>query len=247
MPRLPPVMNAIFWVVVILYLTVQLLCIGLVSSLLYRSVRYAVRAMSRPKQFDETTALDAAMHVFWRQGYEGTSLADLTAAMGINRPSLYATFGNKEALFRRAVERYLDGPSAEVIGALELPTARETVVAMLAFFANAPAIPDRPRGCLMVNAALGCSDEAAGLRDELATGRQAAVIALRERIERAQRDGDVAADVDADALAFYVWTVIQGMSVQAKSGATPAQLRATADLAMRAWPADAPRKPARRR
>lgn len=192
--------------------------------------------MSRAKAFDEHDALDAAMHVFWRQGYDGTSLTDLTLAMGINKPSLYATFGNKEALFRRAVARYLEGPAAGVGRALELPTAREVVAQLLDFYADAPGSPGREAGCLMVNGALGCSAEAEPLGEELAKGRQAAVVALRRRLERAQREGDLPASAKPAALAMFVWTVLQGMAVQAKSGATRAQLREVAALAMRAWP-----------
>src|SRR5215471_1664222 len=98
----------------------------------------------RPRSFDLDEALDSALHLFWRQGYEGTSLSDLTGAMGINRPSLYAAFGNKEELFRRALERYAAGPSARVAGSFALPTARETVEALLRFYADASAIPGRP-------------------------------------------------------------------------------------------------------
>ncbi|MDB4946149.1 MAG: transcriptional regulator, TetR family [Labilithrix sp.] len=193
--------------------------------------------MSRPKAFDEQEALDAAMRVFWRQGYEGTSLSDLTAAMGINRPSLYATFGNKEALFRRAVERYLAGPGAAIMAALEQPTAREAVAELLRIHVEAPGEQGRPLGCLMINAGLGCSMEAEPLRDELAKTRQASVVALRKRLERAQREGDLPAGAKPGALAFFVWTVLHGISVQAVSGATRAQLREAAALAMRAWPA----------
>ena len=192
--------------------------------------------MSRPRNFDEDEALEAAMRLFWTHGYEGTSLSDLTEAMGMNRPSLYATFGNKEALFRRSVERYLTGPGAAIGAALELPSAREVVVELLRIYAEAPSEPGRPLGCLLVNGALRCGHEAAPVRDELARDRLAAVVGLRKRLERAQREGDLPKDESPADLAFYVWTVLQGMAVQATTGATPAQLRASAELAMRVWP-----------
>ena len=194
--------------------------------------------MSRPRNFDEDRALDAAMRVFWTQGYEGTSLSDLTDAMGINRPSLYATFGNKESLFRKSVERYLTGPGAAIGAALDLPTAREAVVELLRIYAEAPMEPGRPLGCLLVNGALRCGGESASVRDDLAQDRRAAVVALRKRLDRAQREGDLAEDDRPADLAFFVWTILQGMAVQAASGATVAQLRSSAELAMRAWPVE---------
>jgi len=192
--------------------------------------------MSRPRSFDEDDALDAAMLLFWRQGYEGTSLSDLTAAMGINRPSLYAAFGNKEALFRRVTERYLAGPGKGIAAALELPTAREVVTALFRVYADAAAEKARPRGCLMVNGALGCSAEAEPIRADLAKCRRGAVLALRRRLERALREGDLPPHADPAALSFYVWTMLQGMSVQATSGASSEELHAAAALAMKAWP-----------
>jgi len=192
--------------------------------------------MARPRQFDEDKALDQAMTLFWRHGYEGTSLSELTEAMGINRPSLYATFGNKEALFRRAIGRYLEGPGARVGAAFELPTARETVEALLHLHADAPATPGRPLGCLLVTGALGCSAEAEPIRAELSQVRIAGTAALRKRLERAQREGELPESASCGDLARYVWTVFQGMGVMAVDGATRAQLREVAKQAMVGWP-----------
>jgi AcrR family transcriptional regulator len=192
--------------------------------------------MARPRQFDEDRALDQAMTLFWRHGYEGTSLSDLTEAMGINRPSLYAVFGNKEALFRRAVGRYLEGPGARVTAALELPTAREAVEAILHIYADAPAVPGRPLGCLLVNGALGCSAEAEPIRAELSQVRIAGTAALCKRLERAQREGELPESASPGDLARYVCTTLQGMTVMAIDGATRSQLREVAKLAMLAWP-----------
>jgi len=201
--------------------------------------------MPRPRDFDEDVALGQALKLFWRQGYEGTSLSELTDAMGINRPSLYATFGNKEELFRRALDRYAADPSARATAAFALPAARQTVEELLRFYAEAPAMPGRPVGCLLVNGGLGGSREAAPVRAELQKRRNALIAALRQRLEAAQRDGEIAAGVSAADLARYYWAVLQGMVVQAADGASRAELRRVGELAMAAWPA--PQARARRR
>jgi AcrR family transcriptional regulator len=193
--------------------------------------------MARPRDFDEDVALNQAMTVFWRQGYEGTSLSDLTDAMGINRPSLYAAFGNKEELFRRALERYVKSPSSRVAAALALPTARETVAELLRAYADAPSVPGRPLGCLLLTGGLGGGAEAAPIHAELRRRRGGQIAALRQRFEAAQRSGELAAEVSAVDLARYYWAVLQGMVVQAADGASRAELRRVAELAMAAWPA----------
>jgi AcrR family transcriptional regulator len=196
--------------------------------------------MPRPRGFDESKALDEAMRLFWCHGYQGTSLSDLTRAMGINRPSLYAAFGNKEALFRKVVARYLKGPGLEVEAALEAPTARAAVERMMELYAAGPSVTGRPLGCLLVNGALRWSAESEPIGRELAGVRRAGVLALRRRLKRAQREGDLAREVNAGELAHYVWTVLHGMSVEATGGATSAQLRRVAARAMKAWPSDPP-------
>src|SRR5438105_12548238 len=113
-------------------------------------IRASIRKRGRPRSFDAAKALDKAMKIFWRKGYEGTSLPDLTRAMGINRPSLYAAFGNKEALFRKALHRYTEGPAAFFRTALEAPTARAVVNGLLGGASDAHAAPRNPRGCLIV-------------------------------------------------------------------------------------------------
>ncbi len=192
--------------------------------------------MPRPREFDEDAALEAAMRLFWRHGYEGTSLADLTEAMGINRPSLYATFGNKEELFRRAVARYAAGPGAAVVAAMDLPTARATVEELLRVYAEAASQPARPLGCLLVNGAMSASPEADAIRGDLSRIRTASVEALRKRFERAQREGELEESVHPAHLARYYWSVLHGMAVAATDGATSAQLREVAALALTAFP-----------
>src|SRR5215471_10892820 len=125
-------------------------------------------AGGRPRAFDVDEALDRALEVFWRQGYEGTALSDLTAAMGINRPSLYAAFGNKEALFRTVVARYIEGPAACVVKALEQPTARAVAEQLLGAAVDLVTDSQHPRGCLLVHGALVCGEAAESVRRALA-------------------------------------------------------------------------------
>src|SRR6185295_9403978 len=174
----------------------------------------------RPRSFDTDDALDAAMRLFWAEGYEGASLAALTEAMGINRRSIYAAYGNKEELFGKAVDRYLQGPGAWVAPALELPTARQVAEAVLHGTVDANTTPGRPRGCLLVQSALACSPESEPVRRDLAERREAAIGTMRARFERAQADGDLPPDIDTDALARYLTVVGQGISVQAAGGAS---------------------------
>jgi AcrR family transcriptional regulator len=191
----------------------------------------------RPREFDTNEALDKALQVFWRRGYEGTSLSDLTEAMGINRPSLYAAFGNKEELFRRALDRYADkGPGAVHRQALAEPTAKGVVQQLLRTMAISLTDPSNPPGCLAVQGALSCGEAADSIKQELCNRRSAGEQALRQRFERAKADGDLAPDTNAAALARFVVTVTQGMSVQAAGGASRADLLMVADLALKAWP-----------
>jgi AcrR family transcriptional regulator len=156
--------------------------------------------------------------------------------MGINRPSLYAAFGDKEQLFRKALDHYQTGPQSFLTAALEKPTARAVVEAIFAGFIRMQRDRDRARECLIVSGALACGEEAELVRRELARLRQAAVTAFRQRFERAVQDGDLPAGTDCATLARYVATVLNGLAVQAASGATEKELRQVAALAMRAWP-----------
>jgi AcrR family transcriptional regulator len=190
----------------------------------------------RPREFDVEKALDRALKVFWRKGYEGASLLDLTKAMGINRPSLYAAFGNKEALFRKVLERYVEGPAAYVFKALKEPTARAVAERLLNGSVDLLADRRNPRGCLMVQGALACGEAAEAIRRELIAHRAAGEVAVRRRFARAVADGDLPADADPTDLARYVVTVMRGMAVQAAGGARREELRRVAEMALRAWP-----------
>jgi AcrR family transcriptional regulator len=191
----------------------------------------------RPRGFDLDRALDRAVQVFWRQGYEGTAIGDLTAALGINRPSLYAAFGNKESLFRRVLERYTEQRACYLVDSLEERTARSVVEHLLRGAADATTGPDLPQGCLGVQGALATGADSEPIRQELASWRQAGEAAIRARLHRARDEGDLPADADPAELARYVSMVMQGISVQAAGGATRDQLHRLVDLTMSAWDA----------
>jgi AcrR family transcriptional regulator len=190
----------------------------------------------RTRQFDADKALDRALEVFWARGYEGARLPELTRAMGINRPSLYAAFGNKEALFRKALNHYRTGPLAFWAEALMQPTAREVVEAIFSGFIRMLRGREKVRGCLIVSGALACGEEAEPVRRELARLRQGAVTALRTRFERAVQEGDLPNGTDCATLARYIATVMHGLAVQSASGATEKELRLVSRMAMRGWP-----------
>src|SRR5205823_10102429 len=164
----------------------------------------------RPRAFDPDLALERAMHVFWAKGYEGASLSDLTQAMRINRPSLYAAFGNKEQLFRKVLDRYMDGPVAFFGKALAAPKARDVVEEIFLGTARMADDPRTPAGCLMVQGALACGD--ASVWKEAAARRAASEAALRRRLQRAEREGDLPKNSDPGELAVYVLTVLRGMA-----------------------------------
>jgi AcrR family transcriptional regulator len=202
-------------------------------------------ATGRPRTFDVDDALDIALKVFWKKGYEGTSIDDLTQAIGINRPSLYCAFGNKEQLFRKALDRYLGEAAALYSDAISQPTARAVAERYLRGMADSLTDPEHPPGCLAVQGALSCGEAADPIRRELSARRAAAEARLRERFERAQAEGDLAPDDEPADLARYLATVSQGMAVQAAGGASREDLRRVAETALRAWPT-ASRKPRRR-
>ena len=191
----------------------------------------------RPRGFCTDTALDRAMTVFWRKGYEGASLADLTEAMGINSPSLYAAFGNKEGLFRAVLERY-DGRRKEfmdrVLAAPDARSAARTFLEGVAEFAIDTS-GRNPPGCLLVQSGLSCSDQ--DIPDALAQHRAEKERALRERFERDRSEGNLPKGADPAILARYLVAMANGMCVQAAAGASVNELNDVACLALAAWPA----------
>jgi AcrR family transcriptional regulator len=192
--------------------------------------------MGRARAFDADEALDRAMTVFWRKGYEGASLSDLTEAMGINRPSLYAAYGNKEQLFRKALERYGEGPSSYEREALVQPTAREVAEGLLRGAAEVQTDPATPAGCLATLGTTYCAEDSSAVGKVVIASRLASHAAIRKRFERARAEGDLPADANPKDLTKYIGAVVCGMAVLAASGATRKDLERVIALTMRAWP-----------
>ncbi|WP_437310879.1 TetR/AcrR family transcriptional regulator [Sorangium sp. So ce388] len=195
-------------------------------------------ARGRPRAFDRRAALEAALRVFWRHGYDTTSLAELTAAMKITPPSLYAAFGSKKELFLEAVALYAETHGASVAQVLsESPTARAAIARILLEFAAFTSAPEHPLGCFFVLGAMNCTPESAAVEAALRDRRAAGEGALRQRIARGIAEGELPADTDAAALAKFYGAVLQGMSVQARDGASREELEHIARAALLAWPA----------
>jgi AcrR family transcriptional regulator len=192
--------------------------------------------MGRARAFDTDEALDRAMTVFWSKGYDGASLSDLTAAMGINRPSLYAAYGNKHELFRKALEHYGEGPSSYEREALAQPTAREVAEGLLSGAADVQTDPSTPAGCLATLGTTYCADNSSPAGKLLIESRLAGHAAIRERFEQARADGDLPAHADPNVLTQYIGAVVCGMAVLAASGATRDELERVIELTMQAWP-----------
>ena len=202
----------------------------------------AAKPRGRPLSFDRERALEQAMHVFWKRGYEAASVAELTAAMGITAPSLYTAFGDKEHLFLEAIERYVSGPGAGFPLALEEePTAYLAIQRVLLEAAEELTRPCHPKGCMVTMAATNCSEASARIQEALAKRRKVSDTGIRCRIECGISRGELPADTDAETLANFYGTVFRGMSMQAADGATRESLTATAEAAMRAWPGEGPK------
>jgi AcrR family transcriptional regulator len=201
-------------------------------------VETARKARGRPLSFDRQAALERAMHVFWERGYEAASVADLTAAMGITPPSLYTAFGDKEHLFLEAIEAYGKGPGGFGARALaEEPTARQAVQRLLEEGAVELTRDCQPHGCMMVTATTNCSVAAEHIQAALAKRRALYVKDMQDRIQRGIDQGELPPETDARDLANFYAMVYQGMSMQAKDGASKEILLRSVRMAMRSWPA----------
>lgn len=190
----------------------------------------------RPREFCVDEALTAALGVFWSKGYEGASLTELTEAMGITRPSLYAAFGNKEALFRKALDLYEREKLDYVREAMDAPTARGVAERLLRGGLENQTSPCGPRGCLGVISSVACGAEAESIRQEVLARGSFAKKALIERMERAKAEGDLPGDVHVEGLTGYLMAILQGMAVQAGAGASRAELERVIDTSLMAWP-----------
>ena len=190
----------------------------------------------RPRAFDEEQVLDVAMRLFWDHGFDGTSMSDLTEAMGINRRSVYAAFGNKEALFRKALDLYEREKLAYVGEALAAPTSRQVAERLLHGALAMQTSECQPKGCLRVISSVTCGMEAESVRADLLARRASSHRAICQRMEQAKADGDLPPEADAEALCNYLVAILQGMSVQAGSGASKQQLETLVETSLSMWP-----------
>ncbi len=195
------------------------------------------RRPGRPLGFDREAALYQAMLLFWRHGYEATSVNDLTAAMAISPPSLYTAFGDKKQLFLEAVQRYVSGPVTSVSIIEEAPTAQEAAACLLQAAVVGFTGESTPAGCLLASSTISCSLAAADVQKALAEIRLSIEKRLQTRIDQDNAAGRLSQKVDAEAMAGYVMAVIQGMSILARDGAMRKKMSSVANAAMQAWPA----------
>ncbi len=195
-----------------------------------------ITSRGRPREFCVEDALAAALRVFWSKGYEGASLTELTEAMGITRPSLYAAFGNKEALFHKALDLYERDKQAYVSKALDAPTARGVAERLLHGALEMQTTGSDPKGCLGVISSVACGTEAESVRAEVIKRRQSSDAALLARMERAKAEGDLPDHMTAEGVVRYLSAVIQGLCIQAGSGASPDQLRSLVGTTLELWP-----------
>jgi len=196
----------------------------------------SVAPRGRPREFCVDHALAQALRVFWEKGYEGTSLTDLTEAMGITRPSLYAAFGNKEALFRKTLDLYEREKLAYVGRALAQPTARGVAEVMLRGAVENATSLNEPHGCLGVIASVACGEEAKSIRDAVQERGKRFHQAIIERFERAKAEGDLSAQIDVEGLTDLLRALLQGISIQAGSGATREELDRVVGTGLAMWP-----------
>lgn len=195
----------------------------------------------RPRTFDRQAALDVAMELFWRYGYEGTSIADLTHAMGVTPPTLYAAFGSKEHLYRDVLMQYVlrgEGYARREIG--EAGAAYDAIEQYLHMLARHFTDPTTPAGCMVQTASLYCAAEHAAARSAAASVRAASFAQLIAKLEWAKHRGELPTDTDVHALARFYSAIVQGMSVQAIDGASTTELNHLVDIAMLAWPGKRP-------
>ena len=191
----------------------------------------------RPREFDPDKVLDLAVHAFWRRGFRATSLNELARELGIEKPSLYAAFGNKEQLFLKALERYAAGFELRAIATLEkAPAGKAAVAALLSAFAEQLSDPKAPAGCLIANCAAECRESSEAISQAVATSLGTMEVALAKRLKRAQKERELPASEDPRSLARYFAAVIQGMVSLSRAKRDPKGLKQIVRIALRAWP-----------
>lgn len=190
----------------------------------------------RPREFCVDAALSKALGVFWAKGYEGASMADLTEAMGITKPSLYAAFGNKEALFHKALDLYEAEKLAYTREALKQPSARAVAEHFMRGAIEAQTSSCDPKGCLGVISATACGAEAESIKADIIARRASSQQVLIDRFRQAKRDGDLPDHVEPESLTLYLYAILQGMGVQSGSGASRAELERVVETSLMMWP-----------
>jgi AcrR family transcriptional regulator len=198
-----------------------------------RSGNETEKKMGRPIGFDKEAALDAAMRAFWERGYEGTSIAQLTEAMGLNPPSIYAAFGDKKSLFQLAAKRYADGPAQYQAKALREPSLEGVIKALFRNTVEFLCDPGHPTGCMTLTGAMASGVDADSAKDFMAEIRRQNVAALRSRLQQARKSGELMAGVNIDDYARYLSTLLGGLAIQAANGISKAEMKRIADMAVR--------------
>jgi len=189
--------------------------------------------VGRPRDFDEASALEAAMRVFWAKSYEGATMSELTKAMRINRSSMYAAFGGKQALYHLALARYTEGPMRYIGTALEQPTVRAVVQGLVNGTADFLSLPGNPAGCLSIQGALACGTDSQPIKRAMVQWRARGEAAIEKRLQRAKKDGELDSAANPADLARYLSAVMSGLGVQAANGATKSQMKRIAAMTLR--------------
>lgn len=201
------------------------------------SSKTTIKTLGRPRKFDKELALDSAMKLFMQKGYEATSLTDITEALGINRPSVYAAFGNKEALFAQALGRYIQGPIAYLGEVLSEKTSRDVVRELLMKSVELiVSAAEQPRGCLAVQSSISSELAVAGIQQHILNGLRQIENNIKNRFDRAIEEGDLPEDTNSWLLTKYVTTLHKGLSIQASNGTTEEELRGIVEIALKCWP-----------
>jgi len=194
------------------------------------------KPLGRPRKFDKEIALEKAMQVFRRKGYEATSITDITKELGINRPSVYSAFGNKEELFAKALVKYIEGPIAYLNEALSEKTSREVVRKMLMQSVDLLTSLDSTKGCLVIQSSVSSELEAVGIQQKIVESLNQHEEDLKERFKLAIKEGDLPETCNAGLLAKYVTTVHKGLSIQAANGANRETLYGVVEIVIEGWP-----------